>query len=248
MRSMWKAIISVQFGLQDRDRPGLLHTLIAMVFASLVVLSPLLGTKVVDIFGVKFTAGVFTILFAFSLLDVVNELWSKQEAQTFAILIFFIRLALFFTVIPLIISLPTYLAPTGYQDMFRMGIRTFIASEILTLVQNVFIDIPIFNSLKRIKLGFFFRANVSNIISWSFGTFCFVLISFWGAPKPLLPIILGQTLIKFPVSFVYAFIGTLVVGWARRAQPRGERGETRESGAGGKGGREKARGSLETAL
>jgi len=224
---MWKTIVDLRLGLRDRGSPGLLYTFITMVFASLVVLSPLLGTKVVNLWGAKFTAGVFTILFAFSLLNVVNELWSKQVAQRLAILIFFIRLVLFSTVIPLIMSLPAYLQPAGYEGVFQMGIRTFIASEILTLVQNILIDIPIFNGLKQVKLGFFFRANVANIVSWSFGTFCFVLISFWGTSKPLLPIIVGQTLIKFPISFVYAFLGTLVVRWAHGGvrESRNELGE-----------------------
>lgn len=113
------------------------------------------------------------------------------------------------------IRLPSYLEPSGYSSLLRMSIRTFLASEVNTLIQNVLIDIPIFHRLKRIKLGFFFRANVSNLISWTFGTVCFVLISFWGAGKPLLPIMLGQTFIKFPLSFVYAWVGLMIVNRAK---------------------------------
>jgi len=43
----------------------------------------------------------------------------------------------------------------------------------------------------------------------------FVLISFWGAGKALLPIILGQIFIKFPLSFVYAWIGLMIVNKAK---------------------------------
>jgi uncharacterized integral membrane protein (TIGR00697 family) len=182
-----------------------------MTFASLVVISPILGTKVVDLFGVKFTAGLFTILAAFSLIDVVNELWGRKEARFMAVSIVVIRLIIFAAIIPAIVRLPAYLEPAGYSILLHSSIRTFIASEANTLVQNVLIDIPIFHYLKRIKLGFFFRANMSNIISWAFGTICFVLISFWGSGKPLLPIIVGQTFIKFPLSPIYAWIGLLLV-------------------------------------
>ncbi len=192
-----------------------LYILIIMVYSSLVVVSPILGTKVVNLFGVKFTAGIFTMLAAFSLLDVVNELWGKNDARFLAVFIILIRIVIFVAIIPVVIRLPSYLEPSGYSSLLRMSIRTFLASEVNTLIQNVLIDIPIFHRLKRIKLGFFFRANVSNLISWSFGTVCFVLISFWGAGKALLPIMLGQTFIKFPLSFVYAWIGLMIVNKAK---------------------------------
>jgi uncharacterized PurR-regulated membrane protein YhhQ (DUF165 family) len=61
-----------------------LYVVVVMVFASLAVLSPVLGTKVVDLAGIKFTAGIFTMLLAYSLLDVVNELWGKADARFLA--------------------------------------------------------------------------------------------------------------------------------------------------------------------
>lgn len=192
-----------------------LHTLIILVYASLVVISPVLGTKVVDIFGIKFTAGVFTILAAFALLDVVNELWGPNDARFLAIAIILIRVALFAAVVPLIVLLPAYLEPPGYAGVLHTSVRTFIASEANTLVQNVLIDIPIFHRLKRIKFGFYFRANVTNLISWTFGSVVFVLISYLGSGKPLLPVMAGQTLIKFPFSFLYSWVGLLLVKKAR---------------------------------
>ena len=204
----------IQVGLIGEEMKKL-YILIIMVYSSLVVVSPILGTKVVNLFGVKFTAGIFTMLAAFSLLDVVNELWGKNDARFLAVFIILIRIVIFMAIIPVVIRLPSYLEPSGYSSLLRMSIRTFLASEVNTLIQNVLIDIPIFHRLKRIKLGFFFRANVSNLISWSFGTVCFVLISFWGAGKALLPIILGQTFIKFPLSFVYAWIGLMIVNKAK---------------------------------
>jgi len=195
-----------------------LYIVIVMIFSALAVLSPILGTKVVSLFNIKFTAGIFTMLLAYSLLDVVNELWGKADAQFLAVGIVIIRLVLFLALIPLVVKFPAYLEPAGYQGLLSLSLRTFLASEIATLVQNVVIDIPIFHALKRIKLGFLFRANVSNILSWSFGTVCFVLVSFWGASKPLLPIIIGQTLIKFPLSFIYSWLGFLIVRKARGAR------------------------------
>lgn len=192
-----------------------MQVLIIMTFSSLVVISPILGTKVVDLFGIKFTAGIFTILAAFSLLDVVNELWGRKEARFLALSIIIIRLIIFVGIIPGIIKLPSYLEPPGYAALLHGSIRTFVASEANTLVQNVLIDIPIFHYLKRIKLGFFFRANLSNIVSWAFGTVCFVLISFWGSGRPLLPIMLGQTFIKFPLSPIYAWFGLILVKKAK---------------------------------
>jgi len=201
-----------------------LHLIIALSFASLAVISPVLGTKAATLFGVKFAAGTFTILLAYSLLDVVNELWGREEARFLAVSIVLIRLVLFLGVVPLIVKLPAYLEPAGYAGVLSMSMRTFLASEIGTLVQNVLIDIPIFHALKKIKLGFLFRANLSNIISWTFGTAAFVLISYWGAPKPLLPVLIGQTLIKFPLSFIYAGIGYWIVRKARAATAKNAAG------------------------
>ncbi len=193
-----------------------LYAGLAMTFSALVVVSPILGTKVVDLAGVKFTAGIFTILFAFSLLDVVNELYGRGEARFLVVAVFVLRIGIFLAVIPAVLSAPVHLEPAGYAGVLRMGVRTFVASEILTLVQNMFLDIPIFNRMKKARGGFFLRANVSNIVSWTFGTFCFVLISFAGQGRPLLPIIAGQTLVKFPLSALYAWAGMFIVRAARK--------------------------------
>jgi uncharacterized integral membrane protein (TIGR00697 family) len=198
-----------------------LHILIIMVYASLVVISPVLGTKVVDIFGVKFTAGVFTILAGFALLDVVNELWGPKDARFLAVAIVLIRIVLFVAVVPLIVLLPAYLEPPGYAGVLRMSVRTFLASEANTLVQNVLIDIPIFHRLKKIKFGFYFRANLTNLISWTFGSVVFVLISYLGSGKPLLPIMAGQTLIKFPFSLLYSWAGLVIVKKAKAMRAAG---------------------------
>ena len=195
-----------------------LYIVIVMIFTALAVITPILATKVVNLFGVKFVAGIFTMLFAFSLLNVVNELWGKRDAQFLAVSIVLVRLVLFLGLVPLILKLPAYLEPAGYAGLLRMSIRTFLASEVATLVQNVFIEIPLFHALKKIKFGFLFRANLSNIISWSFGTISFVLVSFWGSSKSLVPIMIGQLLLKFPLSFAYSWVGYVIVRKARGAR------------------------------
>jgi len=195
-----------------------LSIVIVMIFTALAVITPILATKVVNLFGVKFIAGIFTMLFAFSLLNVVNELWGKRDAQFLAVSIVLVRLLLFLGVVPLILKLPAYFEPAGYAGLLKMSIRTFMASEVATLVQNVFIEIPLFHALKKIKFGFLFRANLSNIIAWSFGTISFVLISFWGASKSLFPIMIGQLLVKFPLSFAYSWVGYVIVRKARGAR------------------------------
>jgi len=194
------------------------YIVIVMIFTALAVLTPILATKVANLFGVKFVAGIFTMLFAFSLLNVVNELWGKRDARFLAVSIVLVRLVLFLGLIPLILKLPAYLEPAGHAGLLTMSIRTFLASEVATLVQNVFIEIPLFHALKKIKFGFQFRANLSNITSWSFGTISFVLISFWGAPKSLFPIMIGQLLVKFPLSFIYSWVGYVIVRKARGAR------------------------------
>jgi uncharacterized integral membrane protein (TIGR00697 family) len=108
------------------------YTLIVMAFSALIVISPILGTKVIDVFGVKFTAGLFTILLGFSLLDIVNEIFGKKEARYLAISVVLIRLVLFVVIVPIIIKMPSYLEPAGYSNLLYMGMRTFVASEILT--------------------------------------------------------------------------------------------------------------------
>jgi uncharacterized integral membrane protein (TIGR00697 family) len=197
-----------------------LYILLIMVYASFIVISPVLGTKVISLFGLKFTAGLFTILAAFTLLDVVNELWGPKDARFLAVTIILIRVVLFAVVAPLVVLLPSYLEPRGYADVLQTSLRTFLASEVNTLVQNVLINIPVFHRLKRIKFGFYFRANVANLVSWTFGSVFFVLISYAGAGKPLLPVMIGQTLVKFPFSFVYSWLGLLIVKKARRLKGR----------------------------
>ena len=99
--------------LNDRKRINRYYALIVMAFSALVVISPILGTKVVSLFGIKFTAGLFTILLGFSLLDVVNEIFGKKEAKYLAVSVVVIRLVLFVVIIPIVIKLPSYLEPTA---------------------------------------------------------------------------------------------------------------------------------------
>lgn len=196
-----------------------LNIVIVMAFASLAVLSPVLGTKVVNLGGIKFTAGLFTMLLAYSLLNVVNELWGKAEAQFLAATIVLIRVVLFVGVVPLLVRWPAYLEPAGYAGVLGLSLRTFIGSEVGTLVQNLLIDIPLFQALKkRLRRGFFFRANVANIVAWTFGTASFVLVSYGSASKSVWPIFLGQTVVKVPLSFLYSWLGWAIV---RRARGRG---------------------------
>lgn len=199
-----------------------LYIIIVMIFTALAVITPILATKVVNLFGVKFVAGIFTMLLAFSLLNVVNELWGKRDAQFLAVSIVLVRLVLFLGLVPVILKLPAYFEPSGYAGLLSMSIRTFLGSEAATLVQNVLIEIPLFHALKKIKFGFLFRANLSNIVAWSFGTISFVLISFWGSSKSLVPIMIGQLLLKFPLSFAYSWVGYVIVRRARSAQTSAE--------------------------
>ena len=161
------------------------------------------------------------VIAAAALLDVVNELWGPKDARFLAVAIILIRVALFAAVVPLIALLPSYLEPPGYASLLQTSVRTFIASEANALVQNVLIDIPIFHRLKRIKFGFYFRANVTNLISWTVGSIVFVLISYLGSGKPLLPVMAGQTLVKLPLSFLYSWAGLLIVRKARHMRAAG---------------------------
>jgi uncharacterized integral membrane protein (TIGR00697 family) len=194
--------------------------IIYALFAVLIVVGPILGTKVVNIWGLTFGLGLFPTLFAFNLLDIVNEFKGKWESRRVVWVGTAIKAAIFLILIPFALWMPG-VGPSAilFNKMMTFGLRLFIASELVNILQTIWIDIPIFNWLKQFKIWFFIRSNLSNMISWTIAGILFVLLGYWGTPLFSISLLLGQVIMRFPLTLIYTTLSSAFVAWTRDAEP-----------------------------
>jgi queuosine precursor transporter len=187
-----------------------------MIIAGLMIISPVVGTKVVELWGVKFTASVLAAILIYAMMDIVNELWGAGEAGRTIVIGTIVRLFIYLLFVPMVLLLPTGYAPEGYTEVLESVGRLFVAGEVALLLGNLIFDIPLFAHLKqrRIKGGFFARTNISNVISTVLSTFIFVTIAFWGV-QPIWSVFSGQLGMRIGLGILISPVTTLWVKYLR---------------------------------
>jgi uncharacterized integral membrane protein (TIGR00697 family) len=188
--------------------------LIFGMYTTLLVMAPIMSMKVVTVFGLKFAAGALSALFAYALLDIVNELQSKEDARKLVWVGLIVKFLIFVVLVPLVVFLPGIKAES-FNTMFAFGLRLFVATEIVNFVQTIWVDIPVFDVLKKYRIGFFVRSNLSNILSWTIAAVLFVFIGYWGTPMFSVALLVGQIVMRYPLTFVYTAITSLMVKYLR---------------------------------
>ena len=181
------------------------------LYVTLVVSAPFFSTKAISLqYDIKFMAGTIVAMLAWQIIDVINELFNKEQAQTAVIYGLVIKAFVFLIIAPLILSLPT-VSNEIYIKIFQTSIRIFFATEFSAAIQNLLVDIPIFDKLKKYKIGFFIRSNLSNIVSWTLASIIFVFVGFYGTPLFSMGLFIGSTLIRYPLSLLYTIIASIIV-------------------------------------
>lgn len=174
--------------------------LIKIVYIVLLIASPLLSQYIVNVGGLNFTGGVLTALLAYQLLDVINEIWGKKDARKAVYLGFGTKMVL----APILFLIHPFV------------FRIFLAGEAMNLIQNLLLDIPVFDKLKKVKINFFIRSNLSNIISWTLGSVLFVFLAFYGTKAFGWQLIIGQMLVRYPLTLIYTILTAYLVKRLRK--------------------------------
>ncbi len=189
-----------------------------MITSSVAILTPMLAPKIAKIGFLKFSGSLIAIMIAYGVIDIINEIWGKKTAQATALLMIFIRLVAYILLIPLIISLPTAFAPTGYAKIMTFSLKSLFASELSVFVATLVVDIPIFDRLKRAdRLPFIVRTNLSSFFAAIIGTLIAITITYWGTGQDLVQLTLTQLVTKFILMFAISLVTTMLVHSLRDA-------------------------------
>jgi hypothetical protein len=178
------------------------------LYVALVLISNIIAYKIVEFnFGViTFYANAATMIFAvtFLLTDIVNEKFGRKETQKMIFIAFLTQIAvmIFILIAINLPSAPFWSDQDAFARIFGFAPRLMVASWIAFLVsENT--DAYIFAWFKKLtKSKHLWARNIfSSIPSMLLDTVIFVTIAFYGL-QPLLPLIIGVTVIKWLVGVI----------------------------------------------
>lgn len=191
-------------------------TIIALNIA-LFVMVPVLGNKILDLWGVTVMGGTIAMTFSNGLVDVINNAHGLQVARRVVLAGAIVR-ALVWLIVLVIVLLPAQSQTPGFDKVASGAFRLLLAGEVSHIVGQYFIDAPIFDWVRRkMKAGFWLRYNVSNFISYTLGNTVFVLLALAGTGKPIMSVILGTAVWRFLASAAITPIFALLSRFATKA-------------------------------
>ena len=167
------------------------------LYSTSMVLVNTIGSKIITLFGVRVSVGIFFMPVLFLVTDVVGEVKGHKDAALF-VRMSIIMLALLFVMTGISVKIaphPTWDLQEQYQQVFGMSMRMSLASlASFAVSQNI--DIRIFMLFKKLSKGknLWLRNNLSTMVSQFVDAVIFMFIAFYH----LTP--------KFTVAYVFSLI------------------------------------------
>jgi len=182
------------------------------------VLAAVLASKIIAVGGLVVPAGVLAYSLTFLITDVISEIWGKERAQT-VVVGGFITLVLVFVLTGIsIIWPPASFWPhqQAYETILGSSARIMVASLTAYLFSQ-YHDVWAFHFWRRVTTERFLwlRNNASTIVSQLLDSVVFIAIAFYGV-MPLVPLILGQWVVKVGVAVLDTPLVYLLVYLVRR--------------------------------
>jgi queuosine precursor transporter len=178
-------------------------TLLIALYIACELIANITANKPISLFGLSAPGGVFIYALTFTLIDLVNEHLGKAGARrviyaAFAANILFALYSAFILVLP---SPAFFRGQEAFAQVLGSTPR-IVAASLLAYIVSSLIDVEVFDAWKR-KFGGYKWARVlaSNAVSTLIDSAIFVAAAFAGV-LPLLPLILGQYLIKMGITVV----------------------------------------------
>lgn len=187
--------------------------ILVSLFSGSLVLAAILATKIITVAGLTVPAGVLAYALTFICTDVIGEIWGKQRARE-VVGAGFLTLIGAFGLIQVALHWP----PAGFwqgQEAFAAVLSTtprIILGSLTAYLVSQLIDVWIFHACKRLTKGrhLWLRNNLSTALSQLLDTLIFISIAFWGL-MPLLPLIVGQWVVKLAIAAVDTGVVYLLV-------------------------------------
>ena len=185
------------------------------LYTALMVVAPIMSNRLVELWHFVIPMGGLFAYAAASILDVINNNWGVKQARATVLGSLINRFVIYGMMLLTISVIPIKFENPGFEDMVLTGVRLLIAAEISSALSQYFIDIPIFDYMKKRFKWFAARYNVSNLISGFIQSVTFVYIGFVGTPKAhLIPtMIISGVVIKYIIQISATPIVALLAKW-----------------------------------
>lgn len=196
------------------------------IYIAAIISAELLGSKLVNIFGVSTSVGIYALPLTFVINDIVSEVMGKQRARNFVRTGLFVLILLLFFV-----AIARELPPAGfyknneaYRTVFGNSIRVILGS-LTAFAISEFTDVFIFNVIRK-KWGqrfLWLRTNASNIVSQFIDTTVFIFVAFYlvspaSTFEKMWMLIIPYWLLKIFFSVVQTPLAYLGVKWLKSDQ------------------------------
>lgn len=162
--------------------------LLLTVFVSSLLLGNLLGSKLIEIFGIVTSVGLFGYPPTFLITDIVEEVRGKEVTKVFVHAGF---LSLCIAVLFVFVSTglppsPLYPHSEAFNNVFSNSLRIILASMIAFVISQ-YHDLWAFNFWKQKTNGryLWLRNNLSTIVSQLLDSVVFIFIAFYQATPGL---------------------------------------------------------------
>lgn len=168
--------------MQDTTNLDRKEMLLFALYITGMVLVNTIGSKIITLFGVRVSVGIFFMPVLFLVTDIVGEVKGEANATLF-VRMSILMLALLFIVTGICVKIaphPSWDLQEQYQQIFGMSMRMSLAS-LLSFTVSQHIDIRVFMLFKRIHKGknLWIRNNVSTMTSQFVDTVIFMFIAFY---------------------------------------------------------------------
>ena len=181
---------------------------VVAIYVIYLAMSQIIATKIAVFhlfIGTFYTpAAVLIFPFTFQIIDIVNEAYGRYEVHrmTYIALVTQVIMAFFFWLADLLPSAPFWQANPGWHSIISLVPRITVASWIAFIIsQNL--DAFLYAKLRGLTNGrhLWIRNVIGDIISLAVDSVIFITLAFWGL-QPIVPLIVGQIVIKWLVSIV----------------------------------------------
>ncbi|MGD1822279.1 MAG: queuosine precursor transporter [Pleomorphochaeta sp.] len=194
------------------------------LFITAMVLVNTVGTKIISLFDIRLSVGIFFMPALYLVTDIIGEVKGKDRALFF-VRVSIIMLIFLFAMVALCVAIPphsSYHLNEEYKQIFGSTLRMTFASLIsFAISQNI--DIFIFSFVKKItkEKHLWIRNNVSTMISQFFDTTIFMFVAFYHlTPKFNVSFIISLIIPYWIFKIIFALIDTpfcyLGVKWLKK--------------------------------
>ena len=193
------------------------------VYIGAIVSAELLGSKLVTIFGISTSVGIYALPLTFVINDIVSEVAGKERARNFVKsgLAVLIMLFCFVWIARILPPAGFYKNNDMYRTVFGNSLRV-IAGSLTAFLFSEFTDVFVYN-FARARWGrkfLWFRTNLSNFISQFIDTAIFIYIAyFMSSPTAtnakMWSLIIPYWLLKIFFSVVETPFAYLGISWLK---------------------------------